>query len=243
MEDIRKKGYRHLELARAPFDPEIWEDIGRAAAKAEISIESTQIKLREIEADLGKTIEMHRSLPCRRVVISVLPLRLAGAGAAAYHEFAGRLNRLGEKLRDSGLELLFHHHHFEFLPLKDEKTKTGMDILIKCLDPHLVKLVLDTYWLQRGGENPGSFIRRIGGMGLAGGVHLRDYALTLKFTAIKASDTCVGKGRLDFTDIYHACNEARVAYMAVEQDSGLPWEDISAAYSHMKSIIYNTRGI
>ncbi len=131
MEKIAGAGYRHLELARAPFDPAIWKDIGRAASAAEITIESTQIKLGDIEADIGKTIEMHRSLPCRRVVVSVLPLRLVGAGAAAYRDFAGRLNGLGETLKEAGLELLYHHHHFEFLPLKDDKTRTGMDILVE----------------------------------------------------------------------------------------------------------------
>ena len=150
---------------------------------------------------------------------------------ARLNAYADRLNSLGGELKKEGINLLFHHHNFEFVPLRGTD---GFSILKERLDPDAVKFVLDTYWLQRSGHNPAAVIRSLSGR--VRGIHLRDFALKPPQWAPGITDTELGNGNIDFTDVTSAAAETGCAYMAIEQAATKPWESLDVSIKYLKQI-------
>lgn len=57
---------------------------------------------------------------------------------------AATLNRIGEQIKNAGLQLAYHNHDFEFT---EHNGQTGYDIILSETDPSLVKLEMDLYWV------------------------------------------------------------------------------------------------
>jgi sugar phosphate isomerase/epimerase len=64
---------------------------------------------------------------------------------------AATLNEIGEQVKKAKLQLLYHNHNFEFIPMDG---KIGYDVILQETDPALVKLELDLYWAIRSGQHP-----------------------------------------------------------------------------------------
>ena len=75
-------------------------------------------------------------------------------------ELAGQLNRVGEALQKEGVELLYHNHNVELLPL--ESGKRAYDLLIDETDPSFVGFEFDSYWFTDGGADAKSWMKRLG---------------------------------------------------------------------------------
>jgi len=230
---VKELGINALELARIGFTPGEIRQIDAVRQRENLRIASTQIKLDVIRKNPDWIAEMHHILDCSCCVVSVISLKHLKRGRAGLLEYADLLNRTGETMKKKGVNLQFHHHNFEFVPL-DDSGGTGFEFLAGALDPSLVGLVLDTYWLQRSGQNPGAFIRRLGGR--VTGVHLRDFRLTGPVWSPWIADAELGRGQLDFRDIVSACRETGVGYMAVEQASRKPWESLRISTDYLKKI-------
>ncbi len=56
---------------------------------------------------------------------------------------AEKLNRIGERLKNTNISLAYHNHDFEFI---DQNGAIGYDVILNETDPALVKLQLDIYW-------------------------------------------------------------------------------------------------
>ena len=81
--------------------------------------------------------------------------------ACSAHEDADELladpGRVAEKLHVYGCaSVAYHHHHLEFQRLGRQ---TVMDSILEQVDPGLLEVELDTYWLQAGGVAPVQWIR------------------------------------------------------------------------------------
>ncbi len=227
---IKPLGFDAIELARIQFTPKVVDQIAGICRDKEIDVVSTQMKLKEIEADIDWAVKLHRLLGCRDCSVSVVNLG-ALKSAERLRSYTDRLNRLGGVLKQEGINLLFHHHNFEFVPMNGRDT---FRLLVEHLDPDSVQFVLDTYWLQRSGYNPAAFIRNM--KGRARGVHLRDYRLKPPIWAPGITDAELGQGNIDFRDVAAAAAEAGCAYMAVEQASAEPWKSLETSINHLKKI-------
>jgi len=231
LKKVKSLGINALELARIEFSPGNIDFVMRICKREEIKIRSTQIKLSVIKRDLSWMAELHKKLDCPYCVVSVISLKSLKKGREGIKDYACELNRIGAYLKDRGVSLLFHHHNFEFVPIGKSD---GFSILKEYLDPGLVGLVLDTYWLQRSGLNPASFIKEH--KGLVKGVHLRDFQLKPPHWSPRIIDAELGQGNLDFRAIAEACYESDVDYMAIEQTTADPWKSLMISVDHLKEI-------
>ncbi|WP_136468687.1 sugar phosphate isomerase/epimerase family protein [Flagellimonas onchidii] len=66
-----------------------------------------------------------------------------------FKTLAEKLNRIGERVIQSGLRFAYHNHGFEFEDLGGEN---GYDIIISGTDPFLVKLQIDLYWVMHSAQ-------------------------------------------------------------------------------------------
>lgn len=72
---------------------------------------------------------------------------------------AEMMNKVGERCKDYGMQLLYHNHFHEFQHFGD---KTIYELLMENTDPELVKIELDTYWTTRGQQDPLALLKKYG---------------------------------------------------------------------------------
>ena len=70
------------------------------------------------------------------------------------------MTRAGEKLKESGLSLLYHNHNVELLPV--QPGLRAYDVLIEGTDPSYVNFEFDSYWFTDGGADAKVWMKKLG---------------------------------------------------------------------------------
>lgn len=233
---IKKMGINSIEFARISFDKNTVKEVNDICTDLDIKIRASQLKLKRIRTDLNFTLKTHQMWNCKLMAVSVIPLPYLLKGIDGFKRLANELNNLGQKAKQEGIQLLFHHHHFEFASylFRSGVRVTGFDILNNLLNFEDVKFALDTYWIQRGGYDPVNYIKKMSGKVKV--VHLRDYYLKPGLISPSVSDTPLGEGTLNFKEIILAAETAGVEQLSIEQASSNPYKDIQKSIKHIKSI-------
>lgn len=156
---------------------------------------------------------------------------------ADYQNIAEKLNGLGELCQKSGIQLSYHNHSFEFMPLEGSN---GYEILIQELDPELVKFELDIFWASIGGFNPVELMSRLGDRIQL--LHLKDkqagtpdiYDETkVPVDAFKE----LGNGVINIEKVLNVAERIGVKYCMVEQDqSPHPIKSIGESHTYLEKI-------
>lgn len=79
---------------------------------------------------------------------------------AAVHAFTARLNEIGAKCKESGLNLTYHNHTQEFLPCED---RTVYEVLMDETNPEYVEFELDAGWAAAAGVDPLMLLQKYSG--------------------------------------------------------------------------------
>ena len=156
--------------------------------------------------ELPAVIDEHHTLGCRHAALGALPHEWWNRDG--FIEFARAGSEIARALHAEDISFSYHNHSFEF---QKYDGKTGMELLFEHADP-LLKAEIDTYWVQHGGANPASWIRKLAGRIIV--MHLKDMAV-IDNQQVMAE---VGEGNLEWPAILAACREAGVEWYAVEQD-------------------------
>jgi sugar phosphate isomerase/epimerase len=234
---LQAMGIGAIELARIDWKPQTIDSITQQINDFDITVGSTQNTFDFLKKNVDYSVKLHKQLGCRNVVVSVLPTLCILGGIERLINFSIELDHLGYLYRKQGLNLLFHHHHFEFQRYgknTHSNGELGLDIILQHTNPENVGLVLDTYWLQRGGQCPHEKIVELADRVKV--VHLRDYRIDWKFFDLLPTDTELGAGTLDFTKIVNSCQQIGVEFMAIEQDSRTPFQSLENSVKHLSSL-------
>lgn len=232
LEQIRHAGYDGIEAARIPFDENTAGILKEAGQNLGLEVVSSQIKLFHLRDEFKQMCHWLHTVECSNAVVSVLPKEVFGKGEDAFKRFCTQLNLLGKQYSREGIQLAFHHHNFEFLKYGD---KRGITLLLENLNPEYVKIICDTFWIQKGGYTPEHFLKQLGDFSL--GVHLRDYDVKGKIPLIYATDAPIGEGLLNMEAIIRQCYDNNMEYMAVEQNSKDPLNDMKRSMDAIQKIL------
>ncbi|GAB3610073.1 sugar phosphate isomerase/epimerase [Humibacter ginsengiterrae] len=181
-----------------------------------------------LRESFDKIVDDCRALGTSRVRIGMLPMT-ALASKDALLSFIADADEMARRLADQGIVLSYHNHHVEFARVDGQLI---LD-LIRNEAPDL-KLELDVHWIQRGGMDPVTVLKKYNGA--VDLVHLKDYRIALPpaeaFAALAAGDQGtwteywnklvqfaeVGRGTLDFAGVVEAGIAAGAEYLLIEQD-------------------------
>jgi len=96
--------------------------------------------------------------------------------------------------------------------------------------------MMDVYWTQRGGKNPVTLMKQYADRVKV--VHLRDYKVSLnKLRAdYTVSDCALGDGNLDIKMIIDTAIDTGVLFLAIEQDTKSPFEEIERSLNYVKAL-------
>jgi sugar phosphate isomerase/epimerase len=229
METIRRisaMGYRAIQVQPDCCALSL-EKTARFAGDLGMEVCATHVGYDWILQQTGEVIRVHREIGCNVIGIGEMPKRFWGS-AEGFSSFAAGCGKAAREIRESGLHLVYHNHHFEFLKYGG---KLGMDILLDGFDPAM-DFELDTYWVQAGGADPMMWIRKLAGRLPV--VHLKDMALNEKWAPVFAP---VGEGNLNWRGILDACHESGVSWGVVEQDlcAGSEFDSVSASLAFLRT--------
>ncbi len=134
--------------------------------------------------------------------------------AEEWKRTAAFLNEKGRELKKLGLQLAYHNHNPEFLPLPDGAN--GFELLIKNTDPNLVAFELDVGWVAAGGADPVKLLSNHAGRIQL--LHLKDLKTTTAGIPFKMNSSDVGAGIIDWPQLLRAARTAKIDHYFVEQE-------------------------
>lgn len=153
----------------------------------------------------------------QRYMVEPLPLFIASGlvtplspPSLAWGRYAQDLNKAAEQAAIFGLEVGYHNHNPEFLPLPDDPSRTGFDILLAETDPDLVHFELDVYWAWNAGKDPVELLQ-------ANPTRFRQFHV--KDMDEAGGITAPGTGVIDFARIFRAAEDLGITEYIIEQDN------------------------
>ena len=211
---------------------------------------SAHVPYTDMVADPKGVLAAYAEIGCKFVVIPYLTPEYRPDGDK-FGEVIENAKMLGAEAKALGMTLLYHNHDFEFLQIDG---KYALDILYEEVPADLLQTELDVCWVNVGGENPVSYVRKYSGR--APIVHLKDFygeksddmyeLIGIEKKAPKRPGNFefrpVGYGMQSFYDILKASEDAGATWVVVEQDNpsmGLtPLECAEKSRNYLKTLGY-----
>ena len=222
---VAEIGYKEVEFAgyynKTPKD--IKEILGRNGLTAP----STHAPLADIQTKLDQTIESAKEIGHKYLICPYL-VDKDRETLDQYKRHAETFNRAGEACQKAGIQFGYHNHDFEFAP-KDGKLP--YDLLLQETDKNLVKMELDLYWIVKAGQDPLAYINK----------HKDRFVLFHVKEMDKTPNkdiTEVGRGVIDFKNIFAKTPKGAIKHYFVEQDRcpGSPFDSIKISYDYLKQL-------
>ncbi|KGB57888.1 sugar phosphate isomerase/epimerase [Sphingopyxis sp. SE2] len=225
LEQVAAIGYREVEYGGGGYDKMDHAALRKTMERLGLTSPSIHVGYEALASDFDGAVAMTKALGADTLIVPYMgeAHRSAESWKAAVADF----NRYAERLKKAGLGFAYHNHDFEFT-LKPGGTSL-FDTLIADADPALVQIELDLFWAVAAGEDSKAIIRRLAG---------RIYAYHVKDRTAEGKMTSVGKGVIDFADIFTLNAVAGVKHFYVENDqSPAPYlPDITASFSALSRL-------
>ena len=123
---------------------------------------------------------------------------------------ADEVNGFGRQAQARGLQFAYHNHAFEFA---DAGGEPAYDVLLGALDPDLVTMQIDHYWVTKAGYDPADYLTRYPGRFPLW--HLKDAA------GAEQRIAAVGSGAVDWPRLFALAGVAGLRYAFVDaEDTG-----------------------
>lgn len=234
LEQVANIGYKHLETAGysngkmygfsgAEFK-RIVEDLGMKNISGHMSLEVFQDSFDEALEFMVASGQQYAVLPW------LAPEQRHSLDQ--YRQYASLLNQCAEKAKSANIQVCYHNHDFEFREIEGE---LPIDVLLKEIDPGLVALELDLYWIVKAGLDPVTFFEA--NQNRIPLWHVKDMANT---DAGEFAE--VGTGSIDYQRIFANADVSGMKYFFVEQDQSMaPMKSIATSYNHLTQKILNNK--
>lgn len=250
---VKEAGLSYFELSQVDMMDEFIDQVLEASQKHGVTVMSTSLNYKplfgtakglDLEKDLDRIIDVNKKLGVTYVRDSLIP-KTCIHNEDGYYKAAEDLNHYGKLLKEQGLKLYYHNHHFEF---EKYHGKTGFELLTENTDPEYVGFELDVHWISRAGQNPVDWINRLSNR--VDLVHLKDYRIYFPdgepSPDIFHREQCIqfaeiGEGNLDMKSIIEASLEAGAIYLPIEQDQTYgrdPFDCVRTSVKNLKELGY-----
>lgn len=254
MKKISEIGIHHVEVSQVLMNEEninlflkAKEDFGVQVSAITAVLEPMNNQwdalFDNLENNFDKIVADCKALGCTAVRIgSTSPSACASYEAAL--DFAKRTNAVGQKLKEQGIDLYFHTHHYE---LAMHNGKSVLEILRDNGEHYGFEL--DIHWLQRGGFNPVKAIESFDGRVRL--LHLKDYRVNgAKYAKLGMSMESmneivefaeVGEGSLPIAECIEVGKRCGCEFFFIEQDmtyDRTPLESVKISYDNLCAMGY-----
>lgn len=188
---------------------------------------SAHVPLKDIRENMSSVIENAKIIGHRYLICPYLTENERKT-LDQYKEYAALFNKAGEACKKAGIQFGYHNHDFEFMAIDG---RMPFDLLLAETDRNLVKIELDLYWTVKARQNPVAFMKKNPGRFVA--FHVKDMDNTEK-----GFFTEVGRGVINFKEIFQAGRQAGVDLFIVEQDQtpGSPFDSLRISHDYLSRL-------
>lgn len=224
LEKVAAIGYREVEYGGGGYEKLDHAALRKAMDRLGLKSPSIHVGYDMLANDFASVVNMARTLGADTVIVPYMDekQRAPGAWRSAINGF----NRFAAELHKAGLGFAYHNHDFEFTEKVGDQSL--FDLLIAGRS-QLVGIELDLFWTVKAGVDPKALIRRLPG---------QIYAYHVKDMTAGGDMTSVGKGTIDFADIFTLNDVAGVKHFYVENDqSPAPYlPDITTSFQALSRL-------
>jgi len=240
---VSEMGYKFVELAnysdgqfygKTPKEfKKMVDDLGMKVVSSHTSVEAEGITT----ASAQQMADAHAEIG---VEYCVQPwIEEKDRNVETYKRMIAEWNKVGEIMKNVGIQFGYHNHNFEFLPT--DGMVPYFDLFLPEMDADLITMELDCYWATKAGQDPVEMFNKYPGRFQL--LHFKDMsaAVTEPFYTVDKDDiTSVGSGLIDYKRIYEAREKAGMKYFFVEDDNqgnGKPFEGIKTSIDNLTNDI------
>ena len=229
LEQVAAIGYREVEYGGGGYEAMDHAALRKTMDRLGLTAPSIHVGYEALAGKFDASVAKARTLGADTIVVPWMAEEYREP--IAWRAVVADFNRLAAKLKKAGLGFAYHNHDFEFT-VKDGD-RSLFDMLIAERDPALVGIELDLFWAVKAGEDPKALIRRLPG---------QIYAYHVKDMTEDGAMTSVGKGTIDFADIFTLNELAGVRHLYVENDqSPAPYlPDITTSFATLDRLSART---
>ncbi len=239
-------GYQEVEAAG--FYGHTPEEVRAAMSAAGLSLVSAHYSANDLGRSFDQTLAFCKALGLQYMICSFPgikdPARLQGKSFRSqvesftmedYRWNAERFNEWGRKAQAVGIRFGYHNHTMEFAP---QGGVVPFDEMIRLTDPALVTFEMDCGWVTVGGGDPVAYLhkypKRISML------HIKDFKTTSHPATVTDPPPAaeLGRGTVDFRDIFLAAKGAQIRHAFVEQESFnlAPMESLRIDANYIKNL-------
>lgn len=240
---VKALGYDGVEFAGG-FKNYTASDVKKMCEDIGLIPISAHVPYLDMVAAPDEVLSFYKEIGCKFVAIPYLTEEYR-PGNEKFAEVVENAKMLGSKAYELGMTLLYHNHDFEFVKLDG---KYALDMLYEEVSADLLKTELDVCWVNVGGEDPASYVRKYSGR--APIVHFKDFygeksddmydLIGIEKKAPRRPGNFefrpLGSGLQNFPEILAAACDAGAEWIVVEQDN--PSMNLSPIECAKKSIEY-----
>ncbi|MBV8275274.1 MAG: TIM barrel protein [Verrucomicrobia bacterium] len=153
---VKQAGYGHVETIGSHLDDT--ENVRAKLDARDLKVSSSHVSLAALRERLDVVVQACHTLGFEQLFMPAVSPEQRQGDAPFWRTLGRELGELAERLRDEGITLGYHNHHWELAP--KEGTKTALELLFEAAEGSPLAWQVDVAWLVRGGADPKAWMER-----------------------------------------------------------------------------------
>ena len=227
---VAQIGYREVEFAgyfdHAPADVRAVLDRHALVSPA------SHVSFEKITQGWDAVLDACHTIGHQWAVVPSVPAERSKT-ADDWRRIAALFNEAGEACKRAGVRFAYHNHDMEFAPVDG---RVPFDLLLDGTDCALVDFEMDLFWITFGGGDPLAYFAKYPGRFPM--VHVKDMVpKTRPDIPPDSVQRSVGKGRIDWKQIFARSQQAGIKHYFVEHDNPADaLASIGESFGYMKQL-------
>lgn len=233
LDTIKMMGFTELEGGGGRMAP---EEFKKLCDERGISIPSTGTGYEQLIKDPQAIADRAKALGSKYVMCAWIPHKNGNFNIDNAKKAVEDFNAAGKILKENGLTFCYHVHGYEFWPYENG---TLLDYIIENTNPEYVSLEMDVLWVQFGGGDPVTLLKKYGNRWKL--MHLKDLRKGVKkdLTGLTSpeNDVPLGTGEIDIPGILKEAKKIGIAHYFIEDESSHVNTQVPQSIAYLKGLV------
>lgn len=207
LRDVAAIGFEGVEFVGSSLRSLELEKLKLELTNSCLNVAGAAFEIEDLESNLDSILQLCHSINCPTIV---MPSIRSGdcQSRSSLIDVALKMNYIASRCKTDGVTFLYHTHGFE---LQSVEGRRGLEWLSGCWNSRLIRLEVDTYWVEHSGVDAVGFMKQYGNQ--CSSIHFKD----MNDTASKR-ETEIGAGILDLAGVANEAMRHDVEWFIVEQE-------------------------